>query len=851
MNEVRRVYQYEMTRKIAEVSSHGSSLKQEIFKSAIMGKDIDKTKVRSFLTFTNDFLKFWEDYGNHLSELMMKSHGKEGVRTWAYQNIKDFIYEKYDFASVIKFMNSIHGLVGEGNNNVSVEDVSDMYRDTITTAFDDMPDTVAGLLDTFLNDTNELYVVRADKTEAKMYDTVKSYRKTFDSTSRSVLYRSITKAVELLCDPKSVSYIKSDNMKIFVSIINNIVEYMVYSISFYAIRIYLIGAYAYPYIESNRSEAISESVEEHKDLPVANSMDFSSMTIDIMKNSDELKCRDYKYIKVNIDTFNAFVEAIGAFTLLNGEKLEYGRWISLSEVNEKNMFGSKLIHNPLYMAIVDKLVSDVDFNRKSLEETNQILRSSIINNQHGLEGATTDKHEILHVINGVGDISTVKGCQSTAADLTKFNFIILSNIEKAIKFMQSMETKEGYNNIIFGISDKKIAKECAKMLEDLYKDISIATLQRARAIEMRYNSLVSDKSKDVTKLFSLDIRPKTTSDAIPDTTRMPYDLMDLYTLPAFESMEMYDEYLRSLPMFESDMYFSEAFNFSSIINAVKSAMAAMWKRLMTFVNNQRVKAAVKWVTDNETKLRSMDIEGSLKMKVHPYPETRNDKNGIDIMKGIKNLRDNISTINPEDQNLKVDEFITSLYPSPAVQKWWDDDPKKGNQMYHNYIVFGIAENQVKPDIMQEVEITTNNIKDIVLGFIESVKSLDKTYKSLEQIKKDIDTGIDKIQKATVKATNTEQQNKSNDSVGAAEGNNNDQKNNQNNQNNNQQNSDADKLNPSGTDKMQLLANGTKLAIDRLWVPIAGMIVNSIVDQYKVIQKIYNTANSGAANNQTK
>lgn len=856
MSDLHRIYQYEMITKLRQVSSHGSALKQEIFKAAIVKSKVDPIKVKSFLNFTNVFLKSWEEYADHLTKIMAESKGSENVHTWSYQNIKDFIYQKYDYASIIQFINEVHNLISNGDD-VTVDDISALFSKTITTAFDDMPDSTAGLIDTYLNASADLYVVKTDKVEAKMYDTVKSYRKMFDPNARSVLYRAISKAVELLSDPSSIEYVKNGNMRLFSSIINNIIEYMVYSISFYALRIYLIGNYAYPFIDRCKSEAFGESTEtknEDKidDLPVLGTLASESMSVNVMKCADELKCRDFNNLSYSIDIFNTFAEAIGALALIDGKPLTLGRYVSMNDVNQKNMFGSRLINNPLFIMIADRLINGIEFDKKTIEETNQILRASAINDNHGMDSATTDKHEILHIINGVGDQSSVKNCQEIAADLVKFNFIILSNIKNGIEFFQKYGQRfENPRGDISSLSERKLILECATMLKDLYKDISVAILRRARAIEMSYNHLISNKDNDLTKKFSLDIRPKTTSDAIPDTTRMPIELMDLYTLPAFESMELYDEYLRSTPLMENDIYLSEAFSLSSIFNTIKSLLQAFIKRIATFVNDKKVKRAVDWVKNNEQKLRSMNIEGALKMKVHPYAETRNDKNGMDINKGIKNLRANISSVNPEDSNLKVEEFITSLYPSANVQKWWDEDVKKGNQMYHNYIVFGVPEGQVKADIMQEVELTTGNIKDVIVGFIESVKSLDSTYNSLTQIGKDIEAGVNKIQQATVKATsNQSQQNNAGDSVNSAETNN--QQNNQQNQNNqsNQQN-DANKMEAQGTDKLQLLANGTQTAINRLWVPIAGIVINTIVDQYKVIQKVYSIANSSSNNQNNK
>ena len=79
----------DITNRIHAMVREGSKLKNEIFKSVIMMKDLDKKVIQLYLGYVNSFLKYWDEYSSTLQEEMKTSNGVEGVRSIPYERVRD------------------------------------------------------------------------------------------------------------------------------------------------------------------------------------------------------------------------------------------------------------------------------------------------------------------------------------------------------------------------------------------------------------------------------------------------------------------------------------------------------------------------------------------------------------------------------------------------------------------------------------------------------------------------------------------------------------------------------------------------------------------------------------------
>lgn len=857
VGEFHRLYEYEFIDQIQRISSQSAVVKQEIFKSMMQKKYIDKQKIKIYLSFVSDFLKFWEDYSTDLQEKISRTTGIEGVCTIKYQDIKDFIYANYDYASIIPYVDGlIKGI--ESSKFKEPEDVNDFFVHTVSKAYDELPDSIAGLLDhvtgeSIFFDKN----FRSDKYEAKMFETVKSYKKMFNTTSRTVLYKAITKAIEFITDEEAAVKLGSKTPRLYVSVVNNIIEYISYSMAVYAVRIYTISCYAYPYIDSEvrtaTPVAMKEATEE-KELPTINN-DLDSVSLTIMHEADEAKYKNIENIKELIQLMNKFIASLGADSMLGTRGLTYGRYYSkIDMVAEPNNFGEKLIHNDLFIFLdtgIDCYTSSP--KEKDMIETNQVIKSMLYNNKQGLGGTFTHKQELLHIIRGVSCDNTIKGYQKLAVSLAKLNFFITGRIEDGIKYVNRWKDENYPHKEMISIGTQNAVKETLKMYNELYGDVVAAVIQKAKEIEKGYNAITVKQSDAISKSLDLDITAGGITSVVPDTTRMPIDLINMYSLPAFEEMQMYDDYLKSLPMFESDMYFSEALNISGVMNKIISFIANPFKKFSAFYKNEKVKKALDWVAKNKSKIEHTNLEAYIGKEMLPYPEIKDKSKSIDPTKGYKNLVANIGNYKPEDPNFDLDKYITSLYPSKTVQEWFND-PKTGSIKYHNYIKFNQDENSASDQVQSGVKLTKENVVNAINGCISSIEGLEKVYASLDQTKRELDGKVNEIKNKVVAATNKQGGNEPvKDNVEQEKDN---KDSNQNKPGENTQDTQQ-KSEQSGNDaanKMQSSTNSNpdsvlpaiETAIQRLWNPIGTILVDTITDQYKHIKAAYEAGNAGSS-----
>lgn len=820
-----QIYESDMVKNIEELTSESSKIKMEIFRSSVMGKDIDKNKVKVFINFINNFLRSWEDFSFDLQEKMKNSNGSVLInyRGIKYQDIKDYIYANYDYAAVLQFTDRIiKGIQSE--EITSTDDIEDLFRSIIAKAFNNQPDSVAGLLNSVLHNSIN-FDYKIDKTDAKLFDSVKTYKNMFNTNSRIELYKAASKTIEFLADINSSKYLKLKNTKVFVSAINNIIEFITYSLTAYATRIYMINLYGYQFIYHSDTD-VSRSYHESVDLPILND-NIDSITVSIMKDADETKCKLIENSRYFIDdVLGKFVEAMGADPKsysFGNVKPKY-QYYNDRRFLQDNLFTNKILHNDLYLFIKEnnfnKYLSYRDMKESDVLEMNHILKSMIYNNKQGLEGVSTEKQEILHVIRGTESDGTIKGYQQLSVDLLTFGFCFCGIIESSIYDIETWRKDKLGNSSSFGI--KNAINEIIKSLKDLYGEIASVIIYKGRDIESKYNNLITKEKNKVLNDINLDVKTGNIENVVPDTMRMPIDLLDLYSLPGFESMQMYDEYVKSLPMFEHDEYYTEGF--SDIFNKIISMIQGSWEKMKNFVNNKKVQTAVTWVKDNKSALYSMDFTGALNMEVLPY------LTNINLEKGYGNLKKNLKNYNPEDKNFDPKKFISSLYPNPTVQEWFNNR-STCDQKYMNYILFSNNESSVTEKVPDKVALTSQNAVSNIKNWIETVEKLNDLYKGLESAKTQIENDVKSIQSKVIKETGKDD-NKS--SAGTADKD--DNKENQTNQQN--KNSDDQTKEIDKVTNINSILPEIQLAVNNLWRPISDITVKTILEMYSYLKEAY-------------
>jgi len=839
----RPLYDKDITDSIRGLIEESSYLKTKLFKSVISGEKLNKDIPKAYKNAVRDFIKIWEDYSNTLSEKIKSSTANIGVYTISYTFAKEYIYSNDDYASVLPFADGVIKGIKSGKFD-EADDVEDFFKYTANKAFHDKGDSVAALLDNVINNI-ELDMINSDTAEVTKYNAVRKYQ-IFKSTDAKELYKSIDKVVDFLTDEMGdiVREIKSSHTRMFVAMINNIIEYITYSLTAYATRIYLISKYASPYIMNNRvNERYVNTISE-----ATITLSESDIMVTVMHDAPELECRDYNKYNSFMEILDTFCKAVGADPLFGTDKPKAGKYFHRSMLSPDNEFVSKLLGNALYEYLTN---SDARFNnyKEFVTEMNHLLKEYIYNSTQAIPGSTTPKQEILHIIRSAKYDDTLSGYQKLTKDMYLASGVILCSIVDIIHSVENW-LRGDIGSTYYNTTNINDAKEDIKFLKDLYNELAVSFLHKGRDIEMHINALKQNQLAKLQNDVSIKIPHQKINDlnsnenmmsAIPDTTRIPIDLMDIYDTPTFEALEMYDDYLRSLPGMEDDSYLSEAANLSSIINAIFSRIRSAFNKFINFINDKRFQSARKWVLDHTNDLMSLDFNGK-QMYVLPY------KADIKLPDGYKNL---INKLNDFNKDVVASEeskksYIKSLYPSETIYNWFysNETDKSGPEMYRNHILFYKLD-ETKKEVPAAIPVNGNALHNYVSDWISTMRGAPDVLNEFNRIRSEIENAVNKIKNQMVTIENEAKQKDINNekenppsTPASTENNNTEASSSVEVPPTNPSNTNDNKTNNPTTGNEALLME-IQTTIMRLWGALAGIFIQCYLTEYKYLKDAYN------------
>lgn len=839
-----------------ELISESSKLKAEIFKTIVMGKELDKQNIKSFESYINEFLKFWSSYGDNLKAVIKDikiDDCDEGIEVIEYTYIKNFIYGNYDYASILHFVDGI--LKGVNDKSMKTPaDIDDFKNHTIDLAFNHQDPSVAGLLDSVLSEEIKSVKKKADSLDLKMFDTIRNYNDLFGFRDRPELYKAITKTLEYITTHNiAPSGYDHTNVRLFISLVNNIVEYITYSLTAYAVRIFVISQYANSFISCKHvedSEMVTESVDLNKTLSLKDISENPNGSIcSVFHNTDEMIIKDPKQYNEVICRLNEFLTLIGTEPLLKDSPKPYNFNVDNKWKNDNKLY-KELKDNLLYDFFVNNQWFPYNRDRELNQvETNQTLKSIMYNKYQALEGYVTPKNQFMNIIQKIEYGSTVKDYQKLARDISTVAVDLIDRIAQTLND-KSWQLEDEMTGNYWKPGTRKAVAEIIKFLIDLYEELIFAFIQKIGYIEMKINELRSSEVKKVIDITSLNISglksdicmDNSMMLSVPDTTRAVVEQVDLYTLPIVEAYEMYDDYLRSLPEFANDWYLKEIADeqvsqnttamkdkivdvagstISSIINKVRAILQSLWQRIQYFWNSQSFVLAKKWVIDNEETLKSLQFPADAKLEILPY------KDEVTLPQGFSNLQKNLMNFNEKtvESSDSLQKYLQTLYPNNQVAQWFANDPegKVAAQKYMNLILFDEGSDQPKKPIV----ITGADIAKKMALWINTIKESDATKDGFKKINDDINNAIGSINSKIVNINNQNKQAPdaaSTDASQAAKA----------------DNQKDIKVNP-GSDKIALVSDASNritVAITRLWSPLAPMIIRAMMNQYGYIKAAY-------------
>ena len=672
------------------LAAEASQLKMELFRSINHARRVDSTKVHKYLGFVNGVLSRYSGIFEDTVDGMKNATPEEGNDTVPYADVKPYLYSNFDYASILKYTDGLYKGLDDGKIKTAY-DMDEFFIHTTRLAFKDIPDITPDLLDELVEMD---HTKKASSTDTAKFKAVKEQR-IFNKSDRTELYKAIEKTIDFLCNEinsKGSIDIATDDITLKIAFIVSVLDYATYSVAAYIGRVYAINMYAYGFIknEDNVNPVAVTEAAEVKDK-------VSQEAYKVMIPADDANYRDPKNFVSLIKLLQEFASVLGRSIVDDTKKLNLDdNWFQYKideQSDVSNIFKDALIGNPLYEFITNRMSYwRWDDSWKQRQDFADELYSYIYNGHQGLSTSLTAKQEMLPILRDTwADKTQIEDYGTIAANLGEWALEVLSILRRyfndGIQWRSNEANNPEKNNSVLNSS-----AEIIKATKDLYNDIVEVVLSRLRDIELKINK---DKEDEIQKVFTdvsinvpgglkSDISTKNDMmDSSPDTSRLP---VDLYALPTYESLRMYSEYVET--QLGADGYYSEAVDFSKVMDTLQAFVAGLFKKAIQFFDNPKLKAAADWVSKNSEKLYNVTYNGPMEVQPYKadikYPSIENFANWIQSEFSEK--------VVSSDDELK--NFLFKLYSTndQTLRKIWQSGDKNTETQVENYILFGVQPN---------------------------------------------------------------------------------------------------------------------------------------------------------------
>lgn len=676
----------------------GGALKSVLQKPMLGADRVDYFKVQEYLGKVNNFLRIWHEYGEELQEKMRNCGNLTvGIVAPEYNDVKEYMYAKYDFVSILPFTDGLIKGINDGKF-LDANDVNDFFDYTIKKAFKNREDTAGDVIAAVTELSGNISNSAHDNGELSLFKSCKSY-KWFDNRDRADIYRAIEKTLDFLSKHFNIgTLVKSDfiqdtrNNTVYaktdyrggkvdslggakIAMINKVVDYISYTLAIYATRIYVMSRYAGPYISNETSKILpkTEAVE-------IDDGSFKSMPISASQLIDDANSRDItKYINTAL-AYSKFLTTIGADASDLPNESNSGfvpdaiiSMISRNCKKETNMLCSKLsdnvIHNGLTRWNANWCLNGGSENH--IAEVNQMMKSSLYNNLQGLGNTSTPKQEMLVVIANIQPKNeTLDGYTKLATDIVTCILTCMGSLEVMWNDTRRLLATDGDRNYYnaarrnYSITTRQELYDINKMCKEFYTDLAQALISRCRDIEFKINQIKNTNMNAIMADLSIKVPGDdkkadsiNVSSAVPDTTRIPMSVIGIDAKAHYEYLQMQDEATKHIYGLGDDPYFTEGT--AERINASTSFIDSLIRKFIVWFDNEKFKLACKWVTDHKDELLSATYEGTIE-GVTPY--LKNIK--LDAMQKVSDTMKNMPnevTKETMDSADKIKELIKKLY----------------------------------------------------------------------------------------------------------------------------------------------------------------------------------------------
>lgn len=748
------IYEGQAIQSIKTIMSEGANMKTLLLRTMFDKSNINYGEIQKFLGTVNVFLKEWSEYAEELQTSMKRLNKvplTAKVTTIEYDDVKEYLYAKYDYASILPFLDGLVEGVSSGKF-YKTSDIADFFDFTTNKAFKDREANIGLMIADVVPSMSGPESELADAKEIALFNSSKSYS-WYDRRDRIEIYKATEKAIDFLCKDYNFGKLLNEDRttnpsgELNIAIINYGVEYICYTLAAYAIRIYMISRFAGPYIAASNYE-MHESVE-------IKTGSISDMAINAMHEIDDADIRD-------ISKFNNIVVAIGkalracgcdteGFVENPAEVEQSFCTIANSARKEKNEFCAKLSSNIIHNGLTS--YGSAQWNipwtgeANNIAEINQLMKSSIYNSQQAIGYSLSPKQEVMQVIRNLGpEHETLEGYQNLMEHLVRCVLTMMKQLQCIYNSSARLHNNNHpeNNDRPYTITTHQELFDINKMAKELYIELAQAMIARARDIESIINQIKNANATAIAAQLEIKVPGVQTkkydqfndvNSAIPDTTRIPLMVMDIASRPHYEYLEMYDEYVKEIYGLSDDVYYTEGVGDS--FNMIDTLLGGFLQTLRKFFTNVKFQAARTWVANHKNDLQNMTFSGKMDGIV-PYRAKINLDTYIDPLgQKLKELPNKI-TSELLSSNQKVDELIKELYVNTDTYNLFhnsSNDAKATKEAYSNFILFG-GDNAVigkveAPKLLNGVDVAAADFKKNYLNiWVNTVISTENVYKAL-------------------------------------------------------------------------------------------------------------------------
>lgn len=750
-----------------------------------------------FLSKINDFIKFWYNYGaqtmSRIQENGFKNSHDQDVK---YSTIKPFMYGKYDFKSVLLYADGMSKMTDDKNEKYTQGDLQSFFKFTIEKAFRTEKTEVNDLISTTLSNID--LAVPEDDSEFDP-NIIKDYD-LFPESDYTDLYKSIEGVMNFITINKMKNLFeikKRINNKLLIGFaVKSIFDYIIYSLSFYALRIYVVSKFLNSYINDNEDDG--EVVEES----ALSIFDNDILKLNISRNEDN---EYYNYNNITIfssmdgTTYrnpdsSSFFKEFEKFLDCNNISVEKDKPVIVDKIHE--MFKDIYSDSKMYKYLTDEKAFCTYEVMDNVDEIYLNLKYIFNNMKLGLEVESNKIiffNTLIHnEYDGKETISELRKSSERIYYFSKYFFCRIRQLINAVNNLwnQAMNCQHIKNPIGY-IGYKKKLAECADFLNKFYDEFTAVIHNLMSDIEKKMCDINMKKRKDALAQSSIDFDEKefdrklknkygiSDDEEIKDEYEIEDMLENINTYSSFENMMIYREYFKNIPEIKELGYFAEE-SFGDTLKGWwekirKWFMDTIWTPLSNFFTGNGFEKAKKWAQDNRDALRGANWKNDTVIEnVHIYKKTINLKSLQDIAKNLQlsaeNIKDDVAFDNyleglinrytkVADSALPTDLYNQMKSDKTAVQNklpyylFYDWDRLSSNfvEQQNTSSPFGkttLAGSQsqsldwIKENCKKSVK--GENIKTLVHEYIENFTdtSIDGCYKILQQLKNDISSKFD-------------------------------------------------------------------------------------------------------------